>query len=480
MGEGAAAWVRRLLVATAVALAALFVLLAATRRLNFDESLALRAGRLECLGAGAEPPFVMPATLLFGALSLVVDDPGLVFLLLRLGVAAAVLAALLSLLRASRLSTSRCALAVAVLLAMAAFATHGLEFRYDAAILVGLMLAVAAMARGTAGGVSAAAAALAFVALHQTKGALLAAVLLPVVAVLNRRVPRLGRSLLVGVAAMLAPWLLLLAARGLTSRWIATYLVFARLGADAPRTALATAIGRTMLRDLAWWSVAALALLTLLRASAGGERTRFDRAILAAIFATLGIALLHPHPWPYMLALPAPFLALVVARRWPAASDRRGQLLWLGVGVAAMLLQAAIGRGLPFDAHRLALKAPRATEVRLLRELRARAEPGDAVLDPTGLVYFLSPCTQQWYIDGLFVEAARRGEWMTELAQGVPANCTWAVNSYRLVALPPNAQHGLAVDYRPAFGALALRRGVTRTLPSAAERGMPLQVENYW
>ncbi len=51
----------------AVLAGALFVGLALTRRLNFDEALALRAGWLDLAHIPAEPAFLMPWTLFAGA-----------------------------------------------------------------------------------------------------------------------------------------------------------------------------------------------------------------------------------------------------------------------------------------------------------------------------------------------------------------------------------------------------------------------------
>jgi hypothetical protein len=141
-----------------------------------------------------------------------------------------------------------------------------------------------------------------------------------------------------------------------------------------------------------------------------------------------------------------------------------------------VILQAALGRGLPLDADLRALAAVRTPEVSLLRELRARAEPGDTVLDPSGIVYFLPPCTRQWYSDGLFVEASRRGKWMGELMKGLPPECTWAVRSYRLASLPPAALVALRKEFRSVRGALA-RRGDTAP---ASSPGLPAEIENFW
>jgi hypothetical protein len=72
-----------------------FLLFALTRRLNFDESLALHAGWLSFNGVPAQPFFYMPFSLVLGWLAPLIEDPGRLFVTLRL---AAVLSLLLVLL----------------------------------------------------------------------------------------------------------------------------------------------------------------------------------------------------------------------------------------------------------------------------------------------------------------------------------------------------------------------------------------------
>jgi hypothetical protein len=460
-------------------LTSLFFAVAAIRRLNFDEMLALRAGRLELVHAGAEPPFVMPATLFAGAASLIVRDPGTLFLLLRLGVSGLVIAGFAAMLRATGLSPVRRAVALALLLAQSAFATHGLEFRYDAGILIGLELAVAAAAIATPSALGAAGAALVFVALHQTKGLLLALALAPLVVVEARRVLGGRRACALGAAVTLAGWLALVAVLGLTGRWIATLRTFAELGRGSARVPVAVALGPAMLRDLAWWAVALLALATSLAARRHRSQSPAIRLALLAALVTLGFAVLHPHAWPYMLALPAPFVALVVAAGLPAAADRRGWRLWGAVTLVALALQLFTRNRTPVETYLAALRAPRAPEVRLLRALRRAVTPGDAVLDPSGLVYFLPPCTRQWYGDTLFAQRVEQGLWMQDLANGVPASCRWAIRSYRLGLLPVAARRDLARFYAPAGGALYVRVGDAPPA-GATDRGLPAEIENFW
>ena len=92
-GGGSASWLgllRRLLWLGLALLALGFVAAAITRRLNFDEALALRSGWLAVQRLAGAPPFYMPTTLLLGALGSAVTDPAAVMLIARLAVVATV------------------------------------------------------------------------------------------------------------------------------------------------------------------------------------------------------------------------------------------------------------------------------------------------------------------------------------------------------------------------------------------------------
>ena len=123
-----------------------FVLAAVTRRLNFDEALALRSGWLLVEGTPGAPPFYMPTTLLLGVLGSLVEDPGTVFLIGRLTAASSVCLALFWSLRTMREPVAALMAAVLVF-SQATFVVHGLEFRYDWAIMIGLLVAYGLLVR---------------------------------------------------------------------------------------------------------------------------------------------------------------------------------------------------------------------------------------------------------------------------------------------------------------------------------------------
>lgn len=474
-----ALWVGR---GAALAGALAFVALAATRRLNFDEALALRAGGLELSGADAAPAFVMPWTLALGALARGLGDPGAVFLVARLVATLGILALLATALTALGLSGVRWALAAVLTLVQAAFAVHGLEFRYDAALLAGLLLVVVALGPRRGPHPVLAGAAVTLLALHHVKGLALAALAFVWLWLRLGELPRGRARFAAGVGVSAGAWVAILALAGLAGRWLETLREFATLASGVTRVPFAEALGATVRRDLAWWILAlagvGAALVALLRRE---TPDRGEQTALALGLPALAVVLLHPHPWPYMLALPAPFLAAVVARRFPSPRSRpRRAAVWGLLAIAALAVQALAGAS-PLAVWREGFAAPRAPEVEALRRLRSVARPDEGVLDPSGLVYFLPPCTREWYTDTLFAERAARGEWMTELAAGVPATCVWVLNTYRLDALPPVAKGTLAREFLLTDSAVAARRAERRAALLSDIAGKPAgRIESYW
>jgi hypothetical protein len=476
-------WSRIAAWALALPLAAAFLALAALRRLNFDEALALRAGGLELAHAHAAPAFVMPLTLAFGAAGRWIADPGTLFLVLRLTVAAGLLALLVAAFVALGLGGARLAVAIAFTLCQASFVTHALEFRYDAAILCALLLLAIALGRRSRPRPWLAGAAVAVLTLHHLKGLFLAALLVPWV-VLRLRSARGGTARWAGgVAATLALWSVVLGGLGLGERWLETLRQFVTLAGNVTRVPFQVALGPAMTESLAWWAIALWALVvTLWRRGVPEDTDGSSGTALALAAAALVFVLVHPHPWPYMLALPAPFLAAIVAGRLPSlGGGARRVLSWVACGVVAVAVQAVATGRPPWDPWTRALAAPRAPEVATLRRLRAASGPGDRVLDPSGLVYFLPPCSEDWYTDTLFAERAAAGRWMQALASGIPADCTCALHTYRLGALPAAARDDLQRDFVLLASGVALRRGDPR-LAKLAEPvpGLSGRIESFW
>lgn len=473
---------RALAVALAGAATLAFVAAAVVRRLNFDEALALRAGWLLVANVEAAPPFAMPFTAVLGLLSHAVTDPGTVFLLARLGVVTAMVASLLYSFRKTADSWTTVALAVLFTLAQGTFFVHGLEFRYDAAITVCLLLAFPRLSsdqprdRVAVGVISA------VVAAHHLKGLVVGGLLL-LLGVLRgraRAIPRLLAGAVTGAGGLLA----VAALAGWLDEARRMYASFFALAREATRWyAPWHTLGPTVARDLVWWILAGLAVAGTAATwrgvtwAEGRRRPELWALLLAGV--SLAFVPLHPHPWAYMLAPAAPFLGWLAAHRWRALSPRHR---WRAAALAAVLL---VGQRIlalpPFSAHLASFRAPRRGEVAELRWLQAVSRPGDAVLDPSGLAYFLPPCTTEWYIDSLFRERAAAGTWMEELGTIEPSACPWLVRTYRLDMLPPQVRQRLAYQYRLVTTGIALWRGDPRsqTLPDR-DATAPTPFDSFW
>jgi hypothetical protein len=465
------------LVSAALAAGAAFLALAATRRLNFDETLALRAGVLELAHADVAPAFLMPWTLALGALARLVPEPGTLFLVARLATACALLALLVAAARACGLAGPRLALAVALTLAQRSFVSHGLEFRYDAVLLGGLLTMAIAMADPSRTRPALAAVAVALIGLHHLKGALVALGLGIWAWTRLREAPAGRRRFVAALGLALGGWLALVAALGLGGRWLESLSEWTALARGARRVPLAEALGSAMLGDFAWWTWIFTGLVAAALALRRGQLGAGESVGLVLGSGALALVVVHPHPWPYMLALPAPFLAVVLAHRLPRRSEPRRLAVWAGLPALALAFQVAVAGRSPVAAWREALAAPRAPEVEALRRLRAAARPGEAVLDPAGLAYFLPPCSGEWYTDTLYAE---RPGWMIELSAGVPSRCVWVVHTFRLSVLPQAAQTELGERFEVSGSGLALRRGDARLERLAAPiTGFPGWIQNY-
>ena len=475
-------WGRSVAWSLAILLAAGFLALAGLRRLNFDESLALRAGGLELAHAHAEPAFVMPMTLAFGALGRWIPDPGALFLVLRLTVATALLSLLTSAFVALGLGGARLGVAIAFTLCQASFVTHAIEFRYDAALLAALLVLAIALGRVSRPRPWLAGVALAVLALHHLKGLFLAAVLGAWVVARLRRSPGALARLAAGAASTLGSWMFLLALLGLGPRWLETLRQFSALAGQVTRVSFPVALGSTMIRSLAWWSVALVALvLTVLRRGASERREPDSGVALALAAAALAVVVVHPHAWSYMLAPPAPFLAVIVARHLPSLREPARVVAWIAGGLVALVLQSAAAGRPPWNIWERGFSASRAPEVATLRQLRAQSRPTDRVLDPSGLVYFLPPCSPDWYSDTLFAERTVAGKWMTGLASGIPVDCTCALYTIRLGILPPAALDDIETEWVLVPSGLVFRRGdprlETMSAPATVVTG---RIESFW
>ena len=409
----------------------------------------------------------MPATLAAGVAARAIDDPGVLFLVLRLLTSVSVLVALAWAAWQACESAGQAAAAVCLTLLSYAFVAHGVEFRYDAAILLGLLAAFGLIVRARDADFLLLGGAAAFVAAHHVKGLLLGAAVLAFGVVRSAGDRRRLVRLAAGAGVVGAAWLALAAACGILPDVFATDVVFSRLGASTARLwPWQSSMATTFVRDLAFWlavfTAAAGAAFDFARRRATRAREVPDLWALLFLAVTLGFPFVHPMPWPYMLALPAPFGAILLTRRAGVWARSRWRLPALWAAAAAVAVQTFAAHSPVGAAYWSSLGSPREPEVEALRLLRRVASPSERIFDPSGMAYFLPPCTREWYIDSLFRDGARKGTWMAEVPALDPASCPWVLFTYRLDMLPYAAKAHLAAGWEGRAWGLGLRRGDPR------------------
>ncbi len=460
-------------------LGALWLGVAATRQLNFDETLAVRAGFL--LGAEAEgrPAFLMPWTAALGLAAHRVPRPFWLLVGLRLLVAGVVAGAWWRLLRRLEFGSWERLGVTVLLVTNGVFLSHGFELRYDSALLIGALAALALLLKGRAG--VAFGVVLGLLALHHVKGLGLAVGLAALAWVGSKSwaVPRPNwKWILSSAAGVWLAWVASLASLGLLGRWLETVQEFGRQLGSATRAARSVTLGPVLLQDAAWWVLVTVGLgLALLRSAHESNQARLRLRLLAGTsFLGLLFWWLHPHPWAYLATLPAPFLLLAA---WIGLrEDPRALRLGAAAAGVTLLLQAAAGQP-PGAAWMRAIRSPLLPQLELLERLREGLEPEDRVLDPTGLVYFARGCSREWYVDTLYAQRVARGVWMKELQRGVPEHCRVVVVTYRLAWLPSAAQETVRTAFQPFPCGLAWRRGHPVPEGVAALPGIG-RIENYW
>lgn len=461
----------------AALLTAAFLAAAALRALNSDEQLALHSGWLQIEGIKSLPPFVMPTTLLWGLAAHWIVDPELLFTTLRMFCSVSVLLCFIFTLRRANFSKQEIALALICTLTQCMFITHGLEFRYDWALLIGLLLIYGYMAQPerVVEGVPASEGSVhppaksaliigvlcSWLAAHHIKGTLLCLLLLGFCIVHFYKERRFLAWIGVGFVATTAGWWAILFLSHQASDARAMYTFFWHLSSVNTHIPFWQSLKDPFLRDLFWWiSVSGIVLAGAFHA---GNFTQQERWSLAFAAAALLLAFVHPHAWPYMLALPAPFFAMVVARRvMSLLTNPKSLFLTILLILLAGVAQWLCGREFPASAYSRSLQFQRAPQVQTLRQLSKVMRDTDCVYDPSGLAYATRPCTEDWYLDTMMKPLVEGGRWMNDAAKSLQDPNAIVLNTYQIRMAPAAVKELIHDQFRIGPGGVALHTGDAR------------------
>ncbi|MCP4601311.1 MAG: hypothetical protein GY847_12440 [Proteobacteria bacterium] len=470
-----------------------FLIAAVTRRLNFDEALALHAGWLLVERVPATPDFYMPVTVLLGWLSHKIIDPGSLFFVTRLLVGLTVLGSLYYAYLNAKLDKGVFSLAFLFCLLQAGFSVHAYEFRYDWAILCGWLLAFVCLLNRRKTDFILLGFCFVLLLTHHLKGVFHASFLYMfywLVIILENKKWRSHLLLFHGSAlALLVSWILISVMSGHGRDITSVYQTFLSLSSEQEKVWPWVALHKCFAKDIVWWWVAGISvIICLVKLSYKVRRIGLiDSAefwsILFAFVPVLFI-FIHPHPWPYMLSLPAPFLAIVIASTLVFMWQRKGGYLhFLAIIFAGVIILYAvnISEGIwPGSPYLAAVRAPNHRQVQTLRFLRQEAGRDDRIIDPTGMVYFMKPCTREWYVDTLFSHYAMEGKWMGELEKEA-ADCTWLLNTYRLNMLPSHIKETIKNHYIQMNGPVLINKNndEPRHLPKKYRLQFN-KISNFW
>lgn len=471
----------------AACLVLLFFVTLLGRRLNFDESLALRAGYLALAGEQVRPAFWMPWTAGLGALAHLIKSPEACWLVARTLSVGVPLGAVLVAMHDKRASTA--ALVLLFILSNQDYVSHGGEFRYDTSLSIALLFVLAlCRARGAAAELLLGAV-LGALASHHLKGVYYAAACftLLLVPLWLSKMPdqRTVLRLLAGFCGFWIVWIALSLALAQADELVSTYGLFYEVGQVELPPPRRHPLGASLKNNSIWWLfVCCGGLFHFFRLrSLSSAKARLEASfpwLLAG--ASLFFLVVHPRPWPYLMAAPALLLALAAGEAWSAAQTPLStRVLLCGLLLTLLMAQSVWGDARVDAAYRRAAGARWSDEARALRLLRAVSREEDRVLDPSGLAYFRKPCRKDWYTDTLFRSYAQHRPWMVEPLH-LPDDCRFLVSTYRLRMMPKISL--LATQRHFATGTIMgpfLQSGesISKETKKDAE-GLPRTLQNYW
>lgn len=472
--------------AGAIVLAVLVILLvAATRQLNFDESLALHSGWLYVTGSMNGLGFLMPVVLLIGSFAWLIPDPAVVLTGLRFLVVLSMGLVFLAAKIHMKLPLTFFVIWVLFTLSNGAFLTHALEFRYDWAILVSwigafILIAGRSQIKYILLGVICA-----WLLFHHLKGVFYAGWLYLFVMVaiyLDGTVASRTRSwvqLNVSLVAFVTAWILIVLSLGRMEDLINLYIRFFELSREVVVEQSFSHVLYRLQKDAWWWVLSAIGMAFILV-----SRRHSPEILWAIVFAAVPavFVVLHPLPWAYLIAPIVPFVAFITVTSiyqllvW---SSRKGAQIRPGLVVVLatlVFLAATLKEAIPqYQDNWLPGTAS------VLRVIKAHAKAGDTVVDPSGTVYFIQPVHPEWYSDTLFRELAKQELWQKSLEHSVSL-ADWALNSHRLGWLTDGATVRVQEQMPVVCGPVRMRAEDPRydTLKEGCEIQHMDQIESNW
>lgn len=449
-------------VSITIILLSLFSACAILRRLNFDESLLVRSGWLSFNNIEYAPAFFMPVTLLSGFFATHIPDPGILFISLRLLTLSSIIFCYQLCIKKSSSILISFEISTLFLFTNCSFIVHGFEFRYDWAILLGLLLSLYLLQNENTLSAFICGAIITLTAFHHTKGLYYAFWIYCVALYTYTYYDRVSLKkrilyLHTGIAFSFVIWLLLCFLLSKIDESIQLYRTFIWVAKGVHRNLFNIYFYKALKRDSMWW----LSVVCLIAAFLKNFKTIIDDRFLATtmlfLVATLIFPFLHPRPWPYMLALAVPFASLLVTYFFSNIKQITPKWHFVILGIIILVCHTTIGTDCTYKTYKTSLQHNRERQITMMRRLKSISHPDQKILDPSGLAYFLIPCTSEWYTDQLFRPKSEQRTWMNDLLPSLDS-CTWIVSTYRLSYLDSTVNERIRTSFIPVGTALMINR----------------------
>jgi hypothetical protein len=440
-----------------IILIALFILIiSVTRQLNFDESLALRAGWLYINAIETHLSFNMPIIWVIGCVVGSIEDPGAVIVILRIIVFISLAAVSIFIHHRLKLPPLHLLLWVTLCLTNGAFLTHGIEFRYDWAILVAWLIAFALISKPAKYRYIILGLILGWLLLHHLKGVIYALWLYIFTISIIYSDEKDRCNALVQFHSMsvlfIAIWMLILAALGQINDLFNFYLQFKQLAANVSFENRTSKILYRLSKDSIWWICALIAACISIYSLNSSKHLLWS---LLFSLAPISFIIIHPLPWAYLVTPIVPFVAFTMA--WSlyyfyltfSEKIRIKTLCYCSITIFIVFMAKETVPQYQVDSLNITIQS--------LRLLKSYVSISDKIIDPSGTAYFIKPAHHDWYIDKLFRELAKQGRWQVGIEKSI-YEADWALNTHRLNWLSDDAVKIVEQQFPLVCGPLRLNK----------------------